>query len=165
MIPKTPRTCVHLGMWCEKYQFDGTVPQPGHVRFAIGVYQISQGMSWRIASPVKWQSYCSAAMHFMMCASAFDIDADNAMPETLEEVSNSFDGWEALMLALGKAQQQVVYSLHSSATSTRASRFNKAELERRLVKLITACLSLCPPKHREQCCFDEMHILCKDLPK
>lgn len=165
MIPRRPRTTAHLAHWCEVYQESGTVPQPAHIRFSIGVYQISQGMSWRIASPVKWQSYCSAAMHFTMCASTYGLMLDSAMPETLEEVSSSFDGWEALMLALGKAQQQVVYGLHSSATSTRASRFNEDELERRMVKLVTACFSLCPPEHREQCCFDEMAILCKDLPK
>lgn len=165
MIPILPRNSMQLYGWCALYQEGGTVPQPRNIRFCIAVYQISQGMSWKIASPVRWQSFCAAAMHFMMCASAYDIRIHDDMPEELEDISEDFRGWEQLLLSLGKAQQQIMYGLQSSASSTRASRFNCDVLRMRLYELITGCFSLCPPGHRAQCCQDEMLILCRDLPK
>lgn len=160
-----PRSSQDLFNWCKYYQTDGTVPQPRNIRFAIGVYQISQGMSWKIASPVRWQSFCAAAMHFIMCASAYDIQIHDDMPDRLEDITEDFSGWESLLMSLGKAQQQIMYALQSSASSTRASRFNHVILRMRLYELIMGCFSLCPPDHRAQCCMDEMLILCKDLPK
>ena len=65
---------------------------------------------------------------------------------------------------IGRAQQQVVYALHSSATSTRASRYKPAVLDDYLCDLAHACFALAPPEYREQGCFDEMKILCGDLP-
>ncbi len=164
MIPVTPRTSAHLVSWCDMYQTSGTVPQPKHVRFAIGVYQITQGMSWTIASPVRWQSFCSASMHFIMCATAHDLRPHAWFPDRLDQIDTKFMGWENVMLRVGKAQQQVVYALHSSASSTRASRYNPAVLDDYLYDLACACFALAPPEYREQGCFDEMHVLTGDLP-
>jgi hypothetical protein len=164
MIPITPRTTAHLGDWCCRYQGTGSVPQPRHIRFSIGVYQISQGMSWPIASPVRWQSFCSAAMHFMMCSYAYGIDPVPGLPEDLSEISDAFPGWDGLLLRLGKVQQQVVYGLNESAASTRAIRFNRDTLSLRLHDLIVACFAIAPATYRERGCFDEMHILTGDLP-
>lgn len=104
-------------------------------------------------------------MHFMMCASAYDIQIHDDMPEKLEDITEDFCGWELLLMSLGKAQQQIMYALQSSTSSTRASRFKQDILRVRLYELIMGCFSLCPPDHRAQCCQDEMLILCKDLPK
>lgn len=164
MIPVTPRTTQHLSDWCKAYQTIGTVPRPKEVRFAIGVYQISQGMSWKISSPVRWQSFCSAAMHFIACAHCYGFDIAHGLPETLAEIQGDFPGWEGMMLRLGKAQQQVVYSLHDNVSSTRASRFVAATAGLKLHDLVVACFSLAPPEYREQGCYDEMKILCNDLP-
>ncbi len=121
-------------------------------------------MSWKVASPVKWQSFCSAAMHFIMCGHAYGFDLANDLPETLAEIDDGFPGWDQLLLRMGKAQQQVVYGLHESAVSTRASRFNIPTLSARMFELVTACFALAPAAYREQGCFDEMHILTGDLP-
>lgn len=164
MIPVTPRTTQHLVDWCREYQANGTVPQPRHFRFSIGVYQISQGMSWKIGEPVRWQSFCAAAMHFIMCATAYGIDPATWFPETLDEIPDNFSSWHDVLLHLGKAQQQVVYSLHESAVSTRASRFKVPLLDERLRILATTCFSLTPADYRECGCFSEMHILTGDLP-
>ena len=162
MIPVTPRTTQHLLTWCRMYQAGGTVPQPPHMRFAIGFYQISQGMSWRMASPVRWQSFCSAAMHFIMCAEAFALPIDIFMPDRLEDIPEAWQGWEHLLLTLGKAQQQIVYALHSDGSS-RKSRFAPMNLQHYLHASIFQCFSLAPSEYREQGCFDEMKILNGDL--
>ncbi len=161
MIPQTPRTTAHLLEWCHEYQFTGIVPQPKQMRFAIGIYQISQGMSWKVASPVRWQSFCAAAMHFIMTAEAYGIRV--TLPETLDEIDAGFSGWDNLLIKIGKAQQQVVYSLHEASLSSRASRYDIFTLGERLYDLVTACFSLTPPAYREQGCFDEMKILTGDL--
>lgn len=164
MIPVTPRTGQHLIQWCDYYQNQsGIVSQPAHVRFSIGVYQISQGMSWKVGSPVRWQSFCAASLHFIMSGIAFN--AAPTLPLFLEESTDNFKGWEHLLLTVGKAQQQVCYSPLISAKSARLSRFNPDILRDRLTELVEQCFALVPPEHREPRCFDEMNILTGDISK
>lgn len=164
MIPITPRTAQHFCDWCKEYQFNGTCPHIPPVRFSIGIYQITQGMSWHIASPVRWQSFCSASMHFTMAAYAHGIDPAPWLPETLAELPSDFPGWDTLLLRIGKAQQQVFYALSAVSGSTRASRFSRDKLGVLLYDLIRDCFAFAPPEYREQGCFDEMKILLGDLP-
>lgn len=166
MIPVTPRTTEHLIAWCKQYQSSGSVPQPRNIRFGVGVYQITQGMSWKIASPVRWQSFCAAAMHFIMCAEAYGVSLHDSLPEQLHELPEASGSnlWHDLLLAVGKAQQQVIYHPDISSASTRASRFNPVTLHLHLLHLTKQCFAMAPAGYREQGCFDEMHILCKDLP-
>lgn len=164
MIPVTPRTGQHLIQWCDFYQNQSDiVSQPAHVRFSIGVYQISQGMSWKVASPVRWQSFCAASLHFIMSGIAFN--AAPQLPTFLDEGTETFKGWEHLLLAVGKAQQQVCYSPLISAKSARLSRFNADVLSDRLTELVEQCFALVPADQRERCCFDEMNILTGDINK
>jgi hypothetical protein len=161
MNPVTPRTCQHLVDWCVYYQQHAKVYNPREVRFAIGFYQISQGMSWHIHNPVRWQSFCAAAMHFIMTASAYDITLP--LPEHLEDLTEEWKGWEHLLFTLGKAQQQVIYAGATSANSTRVSRFSAAALQVYLHTAVEQCFALVPSDMREQGCFSEMHILTGDL--
>ncbi len=165
MIPVTPRTTQHLIDWCAAYQTGGTVPQPRHIRFGIGVYQITQGMSWKIASPVRWQSFCAASMHFIMCAEAYDVRLP--LPENLADFPTLCGTgiWERVLLSVGRAQQQLIYHPDVSGRSTRSSRYSPEKLCGFLEELTTACFGLTPPEYREQGCFDEMHILTGDLPR
>ena len=163
MIPQTPRTVAHLADWCCTYQNGNIVPQSPPTRFSIGVYQLSQGLDWKIESPVKWQSYCAAAMHFMMTGIGFHIHIDADFPELLSEINAKFEGWERMMYRLGKAQQMICYSHYISSQSARKSRFDERELRIRLFRLVEQCFALVPPEAREQCCFDEMHILTGDI--
>lgn len=164
MIPVTPRTSSHLVSWCASYQLDsGIVPQPPTHRFSIGIYQISQAMNWKISGPVKWQSYCAAAMHFIMSGVGFGIFLDNDLPETLEELPEGFSGWQNVLFLIGKTQQQICYSDYISANSARKSRFDRDKLRIHLSSLVYECFALVPASAREQCCFDEMHILTKDI--
>jgi hypothetical protein len=165
MIPVTPRTVEHLQFWCACFQEAHEYMNPKHIRFSIGVYQISQGLSWKITSPVRCQSFCAAAMHFIMCAHAHGIDLSAGFPDTLAEIDAPFDGWDNLLLKLGKAQQQVVYALSEVSHTARASRFKRDVLEQHLHYLVKACFSLTYPDYREQGCFDEMKILTGDLIK
>jgi hypothetical protein len=104
-------------------------------------------------------------MHFVMCAHAYGLPLEQNFPLKLEDVPSEFKGWEHMMLLVGKAQQQVVYSEHEHATSSRASRFSPSELSLRLSQLVEQCFALVPPDYRCQGCEDEMLILCRDLPK
>jgi len=162
MIPITPRTSEHLKSWCSYYHRNAKVYNPREVRFAIGFYQISQGMSWEIHNPVRWQSFCAASMHFIMAADAYKLNLD--LPEFLGDITETWKGWEHLFFTLGKAQQQVIYAGVTSANSTRASRFSEAALHIYLTEAVEQCFSLVPALYREQGCFDEMRILTGDLP-
>jgi hypothetical protein len=163
MIPSTPRTCSHLVNWCLGYQSSNIVPQPPHIRFAIGVYQMGQGINWTIAGPVKWQSYCAASMHFIMAASAYGILMCDDFPDTLPEITDEWLGWEHFVFAQARVQQQICYHESISAASARKSRFNRDVLRLRFYDLVCQCFALVPPDHREQCCYDEMFILTKDI--
>lgn len=165
MIPVTPRTIEHLTRWCAIYQAGGTVPHPRHVRFSIGIYQISQGLAWPSDCPARWQSFCAAAMHFLCCASAYGIHLSTAFPETLEEIEGEPPSSERMLVLIGQAQQQVFYSLNEIQASTRASRFKLSILQERLFALVRGCFQAVPPAYREIGCMDEMGILCRDLPK
>lgn len=165
MIPRTPTTCGWFSLWCNEYQKSDIVAQPPHIRYSIGIYQISQGMSWRISSDVKYQSFCAAAMHFTMCAHGFGINLENDFPPRLEDFPEGFHPrtWEIILLLIGKTQQQICYSDYISKNSARKSRFNPDKLRMSISSLIYECFALVPPSRREQCCFDEMHILTKDI--
>jgi hypothetical protein len=163
MKPISPRSVYHLTEWCRAYQASNIVPQPGHIRFAIGVYQMGQGINWTIAGPVKWQSYCAAAMHFIMSASAYGIMLDNDLPDTLPEITEEWRGWEHFVFAQARVQQQICYHESISANSARKSRFDREVLRLRFFDLVSQCFALVPPDHREQCCYDEMFILTKDI--
>jgi hypothetical protein len=151
--------------WCKRYQFGEIVPRTQEVRFAIGVYQLSQGLKWKCAGPVAWQSYCSAALNFIMCGHEHGIDLSPRFPEQLKEIPDIFVDFRHFMEALGDAQQQVVYRLHLNVMTTRTSRYSVPLLEARLDKLVRLCFSLVQPDYREQGCIDEMAILTKDLIK
>lgn len=161
MIPQTPRSAHHLSIWCLAYNASQIVPQPPTHRFSIGIYQISQGMAWKLAGDVRYQSFCAASMHFLMSAWGFGISVP--LPEKLEDITEGFDGWDNLLFLIGKTQQQICYSDYISANSARKTRFDAGKLEILFYKLISQCFALVPPDHREQCCFDEMHILTKDI--
>lgn len=161
MNPVTPRTCQHLVDWCAYYQQHAKVYNPREVRFAIGFYQISQGMSWHIHNPVRWQSFCAAAMHFIMTASDYGITIP--LPDRLEDLPDEWKGWERLLFVLGKAQQQVIYAGATSANSTRVSRFSAPALQVCLGAAVEQCFALVPSDMRERGCFSEMHILTGDL--
>jgi len=161
MTPLTPRTSQHLMEWCASYQINAKIWNPKEIRFAIGFYQISQGMAWKITSPVRWQSFCAAAMHFLMCASAYGVAIP--MPEVLEDYPEEWKGWETMLFTLGRIQQQVVYAGATSKDSTRVSRFSSDALQVSLASAISQCFSLVPPGRREECCFSEMYILTGDL--
>jgi hypothetical protein len=164
MIPVTPRTSQHFCDWCKEYQFNGTVQQPGDVRYGVGVYQIAQGMQWKVSNPVRWQSFCSAAMHFTMAGYAHGIDMAAGFPDRLSEFGNDDANWQDFMFAVCHAQQQVTYCLHYNRGTTRYSRYSADALHLRLNKLVAVCFSFAPAEYREQGCFDEMKILCHDLP-
>ena len=164
MVPVTPRTSQHFCDWCKEYQFNGTVQQPGDVRFGVGVYQIAQGMQWKVANPVRWQSFCSAAMHFTMAGYAHGIDMAAGFPEYLSDFGSDAADWKDFLFSVCHAQQQVTYCLHYNRGTTRYSRYSVDALHARLHKLVEVCFSFAPASYREQGCFDEMKILLGDLP-
>jgi hypothetical protein len=164
--PVTPRTTQHLTDWCEYYQLkSGIVPQPPHIRFSIGVYQISQGMSWKCGGPVAYQSYAAAAMHFLMSSIGFagagSINDDCEWDD--EGLGQDWKGWEHLMYLLGRSQQMVVYSDYISSASKRKSRFDLDELLIRNCLLIDQCFALIPPSFREEACYNEMFVLTGEI--
>jgi hypothetical protein len=165
MQPTRPRTFDHMSNWCYLYQHSNIAPRTQADRFAIGLYQIGQGMSWPCRGPVSWQSYCSAALHWVCCLHAHNESMCGLLPETLAELPTEFIGWERFLHMVCKAQQQVVYASSHNLNTTRASRFKLDTLRHQLADLVSASFSLVPRSHREQGCYDEMIICTKDLIK
>lgn len=163
MIPRICYSFESLEQWCIQYHNGPIVPQPKHIRFSIAIYQISQGMSWNIGNPVRWQSFCSAAMHFIMCSNAYGLQLSQGFPADICDISSDFRGWEYMLFHIGKCQQQIMYEM--SKTTTRASRYSETKFHVDIHRLVEACFSLCPNEYRPIGCWDEMLIMTKDLPK
>jgi hypothetical protein len=155
VIPITPRTFQHLSDWCEQYQKNSTTDVK--TRFSIGIYQISQGMAYHIDSPCRWQSFCAAAMHFIMAGHEFGYTLDSFC----FDVNYNPENWRQLLWNIGRCQQQIVY--HNNGIGSRASRFNATLFQDLLNDLVKECFMNVPNHYHEQGCFDEMHILTGDI--
>lgn len=165
MKPITPTDMEHLSFWCREYQGHGPIPISPDKRFAVGVYQIAQAMKYCWDNPAAWQSYCAAAMHFIMSGHGHGVDVAAELPDHLPELGTVVPKteWDNFLFAVAHAQQQIVYAMHESGKTTRASRYDPLILRGRLARLVKICFAQVPPDYVEQGCFDEMHILCMDL--
>lgn len=162
LLPQRFTSIVDLSEWCRKYQQYGPLHHPPVRRINVGIYQIHQGQKWPCAGPVAWQSYCSAAMHFIMAAEGADLPLYSLMPVTLEEIDDCAFDVGLLFDNFCIASQQLIYK-SAAGSASRSSRYSSTKLLRSLATLALHCLSLSPRDYRAIGIESEQRILIGDL--
>jgi len=158
---------MQLLAWCREYGREGPYRQNPVQRFAIGIYQIAQGMKWRgakknaCASP-RHESYAAACIHFLVALEELEVDVWEHLPHKLTEVSDDsgFFVWETLMFQISSAQRMISYSVHYKSTNTKwAARFDKDVLSLHTAEAVKILLSFIPSTKRKAALYDAMEEL------
>lgn len=162
--PVYPTNIFDIFWWCKDYEERNKFPATILNRFAIGFYQISQGIAWKDGGRNKYESYAAAALHFCMVAVRLELPVDDNMEIKLKDFPVKFIEHSAveLLYNLSAAQQQLFYASPSNKTQ-RASRYNKDKLARCLGEAIIILIGLIPVEYRSDCFELSSTIMTKGL--
>ena len=130
---------LELQEWVRFYDRNGQYPANILERFAIGLYQVYQGMEWKDIIN-KNESWCAAFLHFLTLAEKLNLPA----AENIED--NTGVGF---LLYISKAQQDVFYKYNAGKTM-RSSRYDEKRLTKNLSKILSICYSKVPSIERAE---------------
>lgn len=153
----TSSTCIaSLGEWCKEYHNTNNYPVNLLERFAIGIYQISQGEKWNDNKLTyrEYESFASAAIHFICCLEYIKFPHWYLVPIYLKDyvgLDTKPIDYRTLMLEISAAQQQIFY-YHKSYIQGyhRASRFNAEKLAKHLHNCVLILLGSIPSYERSK---------------
>lgn len=150
--------------WCKDYEKRCKYPATILNRFAIGFYQIHQGMEWKDNGINKYESFAASALHFMMVAVRLELPIEEFLEIRLDTLAQINDNkWPSVLLQhLSGAQQQLFYANKANKTG-RASRYNKEKLTKRLGISIRTLIAIIPPTIRVDCFYAAARIMTKEL--
>ena len=169
MIRATDTTDIfELVEWCQEYRKS---PRCNTIdpmrRFAIGFYQIYQGMKWR-GTASEDESFAAAFMNFLMVIDLLDLHIEESMKGDLLNwgLSNircySLNFHEDLLYTLSHAQQMLVY--YSDRTGIkRRDRYDKNILTTELVIAIGILIDRIPKNKRAEAIFNATSVLTGEL--
>lgn len=163
--------CIYgLITWVREYERATKFPVDILRRFAIGIYQIHQGIDWSVSrhhsfndTTNKEESYAAAALHFLMVAERLSLNVDTMIDEihfkhwpkrSMHECSLS------ILRNISKAQQQLFYADKTNKTKRR-DRYNEDALRRALASLIIDLTSLIEPDNRSYAFYLAMEVMTK----
>lgn len=170
MKPKSIPASQHCSMselftWCGEYhnwcwQDSGSARrqiQPLQ-RFAIGFYQIHQGIKWADTSSED-ESFMAAAVHFACVAEALGLSSHygifkhykliDTMPYNYADVNHGQNGdWKSLIEMVSEAQQHVFYEWMGSGTSRSKSRYDPDRLGILIGRIVFFLISMVAKSQR-----------------
>lgn len=114
--------------WCQEYKNSKrcTTCDPMR-RFAIGVYQIYQGIEWRDSASGN-ESFAASFLHFLMVADILNLSVETCMKNELStKVFSIYSPYQNLLYYISKAQQMLIYYSDSYGVG-RKSRYDKDDL-------------------------------------
>ena len=150
-----------LRAWCREYQrFSGIMPQGLGNRFLVGMYQRHQALMWPKGNPARTQSFCSGAMHFIMCAEELDMCLD--LPGDIRDIPKEGLASGQYANLIDACAPQIIYAVHSVG-SNRKSRYDERRIRQYLTNLVTGFFGEVRPEARAGHIHDEMCILCRDI--
>ena len=129
---------LELQEWCSFYDRNGKYPATILERFAIGLYQIYQGMEWKDVEN-RNESWCAAFIHFLTLAERLKLPVELKLEQNPAGVG--------LLLFISKAQQDVFYK-HNAGKTQRSSRYNAGKLTDNLGKILSICYNKVPREER-----------------
>jgi hypothetical protein len=155
---------IELQEWCRDYNRRNKFPCDVKTRFAIGFYQIHQGMSWKDNGENKYESYAAAVLHFMMVGEALELKLESNLPTNiLNECKWTIESIGCTLLRLLSAsQQQIIYGAKSNKTK-RASRYNPNKLSNSLGIVCAYLVGLMPKEFREECFYLASKMMTEEL--
>jgi hypothetical protein len=153
---------VELALWCRDYHRYNKYPCSFDKRFAIGFYQIYQGIVWDGLN--RYESFAAGAIHFLITLEALDLSTVD-IPRNLLSEDSAYINWQTLMLHLSRAQQHVLYryQLEIKKGTSRSTRFNPELLAKDLSFAIDALICAIPCDSRAQAIFDATEIMTRRL--
>ena len=157
MRPIETTDLIDLQIWCRDYHRNTKYPSGLERRFAIGFYQIYQGMEWKNSASAD-ESWAAAACHFLMVGEHLNLGIEQHLPRDIITWSKtSFT--DALLHDLSLAQQHIVYATNPSKIK-RKSRYNPEILEKTLANVIGMCLGgRIRPNNRSKAIYDATSIM------
>lgn len=161
-----PTNIYDIIIWCRDYDRNNKFPQDTLTRFAIGFYQIHQGIGWGDRGVNKYEGFAAAAIHFFIVAERLGLSNLDASLEIKLTEFPEIDYWgetaKRLLFNLSVAQQQVMYGAKQYKTQ-RKSRFDKSKAAGALGKVLCDLIGLIPTKLRTQAFNVASMVMTKEL--
>jgi len=144
---------IDLCKWARKYDRHGPYPQGPVYRYAIGVYQIAQGMGWS-GTPARHEPYAAASIHFLIACEHLDTDVYPYLPKDLKDIPTGtmlHAGWKELLYYISTGQRMISYSHHRDNKASKwKARYKPKLLGMAVGESITRLMSLIDPSKRLQ---------------
>lgn len=154
-----------LMWWCKYYEEQNKFPATILNRFAIGFYQIHQGMLWKDGGVNKYESYAAAILHFIMVAVRLNLPIDEQLEISFKEYGSKFihSSAEDLLCKLSCCQQQLIYGCNTANKTKRKSRYDKDKLAKNLGEVIKILMEIIPAEYRIECFEKASSIMTREL--
>lgn len=157
-----------INLWCRDYIRHNKYPCDVLKRYAIGIYQIHQGLEWGDLLN-KAESFMAAFLHFQMVAEHLNLALFDITDDSILKLETKPLQAERLLWLISKAQQQLFYAHKVQQTSLtgakyqRASRYKPALLTSLLTELQTRLISMVPKDYRLQGLYHASKIMSGQL--
>jgi len=147
--PIKTENLIDLQLWCRDFYRTTKYPSDEMRRFAIGFYQLYQGIDWGNSASAD-ESYAAAAIHFLVIGEMLNLDIETYAPTELRVLvySRSTSLYMSLLRNLSKAQAMLVYMTNDENVVNRKSRYNPDTLASCLGEAVRLCFRLIRPLDR-----------------
>ena len=149
---------IELLNWARDYHKTNKYPCDFLKRFAIGFYQIYQGIAWK-DNDNRYESFAAAGIHFLVCSEIVNLNLEQhkSLPVDLLELSQWSISPVDLLFHLSRAQQMLIYL--DNKTTTRKSRYNQKLLALDLSESVKILFSAIPQNNRNLAINDAINIM------
>ena len=138
-----------LQEWCRWYWRNTKYPCAVDRRFAIGFYQIFQGIDWK-KSDSAWESNMAAVIHFLTVGEMLELDIESYVQNNFMKLEHEKKLlYKQVLRELSFAQSMVIYGTNKKGIK-RNSRYNPDKLARSLGFVIEELISVIPINKRKQ---------------
>jgi len=131
-------------------------------RFAIGIYQIYQGLDWK-GTHCAYESWAAATIHFIATAEMFDVGVENHLPSKLSGDVGVRRDDAKLLWHISRAQQYVFYGYLGKKTKRSERRASNEALADALGELVQHTLCRIPPFRRQEAFELAEEVICNAL--
>lgn len=163
--PVDATTILELMEWCSDYNRRTQYPSAALKCFAIGFYQIHQGMEWKDGGLNKYESYAAAVLHFLRLSEQLQLPVEGALAGKFENflyLSLDTVAYD-LLRHLSATQQQLLYQSSFNKVKSRKSRYNADFLTHRLYLCIYSLVRAIRPDLRSEAFYTASKIMTKEI--
>lgn len=149
--------------WCRVYnQFD-LYPVDEIKRFAIGIYQIFQGLDWENIKDQdnRNESFASACIHFMLCSERLNLSIEAFITSDFELLHTYLIDYRNLLYHISRAQQMLFYGVRAKQqrTERHKARYKEIQLTKDMVEIVSILMGSIVSAQRQQAIEDATTIM------